>query len=412
MKHSIKDIFANHPVREKEEDLYKVKKVPYHKDDLKLLEKLAKASLYKHNDYSGSGGFHGGGAGFGGTGYPKDQRVMFKMSYSGSKAVHQKYLNTYMPQENKDYVTEKPELFGTPDEQYNENMDDMHFKCIISPENQEVDLQLLSREFIKRVEAMTGYKLYWKGCIHNDTEHRHAHLCINGKDANGKNVRFQKEMIRTTMRETLSYVTTQLVGERTDKEIEAARKGLINSKRWTELDQQLEAYGHKISFNNLSAELVSRLAFLSELNLAEKHEKYYTLKNDWQEVLVSTGRYNTFLEEWQKSNGNLKLYSGGNVRGICEGVVTFDKDEAWNDAVIINDGTKRIYVPVWQLQKENLVGKEIEISGGTRALSRQIKDRDIKVVLKEKLIDNERKRNRAKNVSKDKDVTEPTPDSL
>lgn len=378
MKHTLKDIFANHPIKDKHEDLTKVKKVPYQKDDMRLLEKLAKTKLHNHNDFSGSG-FHGGGY-FGGTDYPKDQRVMFKLSYNSSKAIHKKYLDTYMPQENKAHVLEKPELFGTPENEYMDNIDQMHFKCILSPENQEVDLQLLSKEFIKRIETLTGYKLYWRGCIHNDTEHRHAHLCINGKDKNGKNVRFQKEMIKTTMRETLSYVATLMVGERTDREIEAARHGLINSKRWTNLDEQLETYGDKISFNNLSAELASRLAFLSEIGLSEKHDRYYTLNADWKDVLVSTGRYNTFLEEWQIANGNLELYSGGNIKGVCEKVITFDKDEAWNDAVIINDGNKRIYVPVWQLTKENLTGKEIAISGGSRALSRQIKNSDIHVI--------------------------------
>lgn len=379
MQHSIKDIFTNHPVKEKHEDLTKVKKVPYQKDDMRLLEKLAKTSLHNHNDFSNAG-YYSGSTGFRGTDYPKDQRVMFKLSYSSSKQVHKKYLNTYMPQENKTQVLEKPELFGTPEDEYNSNMDQMHFKCILSPENQEVDLQLLSKEFIKRIETLTGYKLYWRGCIHNDTEHRHAHLCINGKDKDGKNVRFQKEMIKTTMRETLSYVATLMVGERSDKEIEAARKGLINSKRWTNLDESLETYGDRISFNNLSPELMNRLAFLSEIGLSEKKEDYYLLKEDWKDVLVSTGRYNTFLEEWQKADGKLELYSGGNISGICENVITFDKDEAWNDAVIINDGNKLVYIPVWQLTKENLVGKKVSISGGNRALSRQIKNSDIHVI--------------------------------
>lgn len=392
MKHSLKDIFTNHPVKDKHEDLFRVKKVPYQKDDMRLLEKLAKTSLHnsQRNDYQ-NGGYYGSG-GFAGTEHPKDQRVMFKMSYSSSKDVHKKYLNTYMPQENKAHVLEKPELFGTPEDEYNENMDGMHFKCIISPENQDVDLQLLSREFIKRMEVITGYKFYWRGCIHNDTEHRHAHLCINGKDADGKNVRFQKEMIKTTMRETLSYVTTLMIGERTEKEIEAARQGLINSKRWTKLDETLESYGDKISCNNLPAELMNRLAFLSEIGLSEKHNNYYTLNYDWKNVLVATGRYNTFLEEWQNSNGNLEIYSGGNISGFCEKVITFDKDESWNDAVIINDGERRVYIPVWQLQKEELTGKYIEISGGTRALSRQIKDRDIHVLEDKRKYDNHNKK--------------------
>lgn len=381
MKHSLKDIFINRPKKEMENDLYKVRKLPYHKDDMRLLEKMLKSSSGRKKTYvktsalSGTGGF--GGSSFENT---KNQRVMFKMSYSKNIKVHEKYLNTYMPQENKSHVTEKPILFGTPENEYMENMSDLHFKCIISPENQEVNLELLCNEFIKRMEVLTGYKLYWRGCIHNDTEHRHAHLCINGKDKNGKNIRFPKEMIKTTMRETLSYVTTLMVGERSDKEIEAARRNMNFSKRWTKLDESLESYGKKISLHNLPSELTSRLAFLSEIGLSQKYEKYYTLCDDWKDVLVSSGRYNTFLEQWQEAKGNLELYAGGKVSGICEKVITFDKDESWNDAVIIKDGDKRIYVPIWQLNKENLIGKKIEIAGGTRSLSRQIKSSDIHVI--------------------------------
>lgn len=381
MQRSIKDIFLNHPVEEKHEDLYKVKKIPYKKDDMYLLEKLMKEKLKNNNVHGSFSKYPKTASSYsGGWGNEKDQRVAFKMSYNNSRQIHKNFLNTYMPQENKINVIDKPILFGFSEDEYNEHLDDMHFKCMISPENQEVDLQLLSREFIKRIETLTGYKLYWRGCIHNDTGHRHAHLCINGKDASGKNVRFPKEMVKTTMRETLSYVTTLMVGERGEREIEAAKKGEISSKRWTKLDERIETYGEKISFNNLPPELMNRLAFLSELKLAEKHEKYFTLKHDWKDTLVTTGRYNTFLEEWQKSEGNLELYSGGFVKGICENVITFDKDEAWNDAVIIKNGNKRIYVPIWQLTKENLVGKEITINGGTRALSRQIRSSDIHIV--------------------------------
>lgn len=398
MRHSIKDIFESRQTRDGwEDDLYKVRKVPYKKDDLRILENLLETSARPKPTRVGSriGNLYSKG-GFGGSGFEngKDQRVMFKLSYNdsaGAMKVHQKYLRTYMPQENKDYVTEKPQLFGTDEREYEENMTGLHFKCIISPENQNVDLELLSREFIKRMEVLTGYKFYWRGAIHNDTEHHHAHLCINGKDKNGKDVFFPKEMIRTTMRETLSYVATLMVGERTEHEIEAARLNMVSARRWTKLDESLESYGEKISTRDLPTELSSRLAFLSEIGLSEKNSAYYKLRYDWKDVLVSTGRYNTFLDEWQKSNGSLELYSGGKISGICENVITFDKDEAWNDAVIVRDGDRRIYVPVWQLSKDNLIGKKVEISGGTRALSRQIRNSNIRV------IDEEKKR--GKNIS-------------
>lgn len=378
MRRTIKDIFFSRPAHDvRDDDLYKVKRIPYRKDDLRILEDMLKSSRKPvragRND---SGGFYGGRT-VGGLENGREQRVMFKASYSYSQKVHENYIRTYMPQENKAQVAEKPQLFGTPEDEYSANMDGMHFKCIISPENQEVNLELLSREFIRRIEALTGYQLYWRGCIHADTAHRHAHLCINGRDKDGKNVRFQKEMIRTTMRETLSYVATLMAGERTDREIAAARQNMIGAKRWTKLDETLEQYTGKISMRNLPVDIAGRLAFLSELGLSERHTGYYTLKSEWKDVLVASGRYNTFIEEWQKADGNLELYSGGTVAGICESVITFDKDEAWNDAVIVRDGKRRIYVPVWQLSKENLAGKQIEISGGSRALSRQIRSGDI-----------------------------------
>lgn len=384
MRHSIKDIFSSRPAKSFDEDLYRTKKVPYKKDDLRILENLLKAAAKPSR--GGQGGFSGGGrhSRFAPSDNGKMQRVMFKMSHSENLKVHQNYLQTYMPQENKDYVSEKPVLFGTDEKEYEENMSPLHFKCIISPENQNVNLEVLSKEFIRRVEALTGYKLYWRGCIHSDTEHRHAHLCINGKDKNGKKVYFQKELIRRTMRETLSYVATQMAGERTEQEIEAARKNMFSAKRWTKLDEKLEQYTGKISARNLNAEIQNRLSFLVEIGLAKRKSNFYELDENWKSVLLATGRYNTFLEEYQKSGGKLELYSGGSVKGICERVITFDRDEAWNDALVVNTGEKLVYVPVWQLSKGGLAGKNVEISGGTESLSRQVRSRDIHITEKKR----------------------------
>jgi hypothetical protein len=72
-----------------------------------------------------------------------NQRVMFKMSYSNSIRQHNKYIKYYMPQMQKDTVIDKPELFGTTDEEYKKNKVAGHFKFIVSPENQNVNLKVL-----------------------------------------------------------------------------------------------------------------------------------------------------------------------------------------------------------------------------------------------------------------------------
>lgn len=386
MLREIKDIFNQKPKGTKDEfdDLYKWKKVPYKKDDLYLLNKL----LHEKSNKKKSGYF-GGGKTLSSIN-KKDQRVTFKMSYNPFLNVHKDYLRTYMPQENKNEVTEKPKLFGTDFEEYEKNIVGKHFKCIISPENQNVNLELLCNEFIKHIETMTGFKLYWQGCIHNDTAHRHAHICINGKDKNGREVYFQPEMIRRTMRETLSYLTTKMVGERTDREILAEQKNLIKEKRWTSLDSQIEKYPTRIPIRSISPEIQNRLSFLYEVGLATKNEKYYSVKPECKDVLTATGRYNTFLSKYQNLNGNLELYSGGKIKGKVVDVINFDKDESWNDALVINQNGQNIYVPIWQLKKDNLMGATVEIDGGTRSLSRQIKDSSIKVIEKSQLYKNNR----------------------
>ena len=380
--HSIKDIFSDRPTKESyEEDLYKVRKVPYKKDDMWRLSKLLAAKPTRVGRDDG-GRFSGGGRGgalLSNSANQKDQRVMFKVSHSSSMQAHDKYLSTYMPQENKNEVLDKPRLFGTENSEYEAAKVPEHFKFIISPENQNVNLKVLASEFIRRTETMTGYKLLWQGAVHTDTAHRHAHICINGRDKNGKRVYFQPEMIRRTMRETLSYIATQMVGERTQQEILAAQKNLVVARRWTKLDEELEKYPGKISSRFLSPDMQNRLAFLSEMNLAVRKAGFYELKDDWKEVLVATGRYNTFFDEFQKSGGRLSLYAGGGISGTVENVISFDKDESWNDALVIRSGESLVYVPVWQLKKDDLLGKSVEIKDGIRSLSRQITDSSIRV---------------------------------
>lgn len=393
--HSIKDVFSSRPTKEHyEEDLYKVRKVPYKKDDMWRLSKLIAAKPTRVGRDAG-GRFSGGGRGgalFLNSVNQRDQRVMFKVSHSPSMQAHDKYLSTYMPQENKNEVLDKPRLFGTENSEYETAKVPEHFKFIISPENQNVNLKVLASEFIRHVETMTGYKLLWQGAVHTDTAHRHAHICINGRDMNGKRVYFQPEMIKRTMRETLSYIATQMVGERTEQEIISAQKNLVVARRWTKLDEELEKYPGKISPHLLSPDMQNRLAFLSEMNLAVRKAGFYELKDVWKEVLVATGRYNTFFDEYQKSGGKLELYSGGGISGTVENVISFDKDESWNDALVIRSGESLVYVPVWQLKKDDLLGKSVEIKDGTRSLSRQVTDSSIRVVGTPRSIRNSGKR--------------------
>jgi len=372
-----------------EENRIKFKKSVYVKDDLETLNRLMKNYNHIKKQRKKTSYSSGGGSKAKGCLYKipeQNQRVTFKMSYSNSLESHNKYIKYYMPQENKDYVEEKPELFGMSDEEYDKNKVGLNFKCIISPESQEIDLKILTESFIERLEKQTGYKLCWKACIHSDTEHRHSHVVINGKDQNGEEVFFNKETIEL-MRLMCSNAATQMIGERTKEQIKLTKKKIVEAKRWTELDDKIkvsaELNNGKIYIENLPMEFNSRLCELSKLKLAELDRKnnVWKVKSNFEEILRTAGRYNTYLEEYAKNPEEpLELYTGGGVKGKVEKIITFDKDEAWNDALIVRqaDG-KRVYVPVWQLHKENLQGKNITIrkSCNETKIARQVSDKNI-----------------------------------
>lgn len=382
-----KNIF-NHKRNKNEyskDDKFKFKKPVYVKDDLETLNRLLKKYSTSKKNYQKISYVGGGKKGSAYKISDKNQRVTFKMSYSKRLASHDNYIKYYMPQNNKDYVEEKPVLFGITDEEYEKNKVPLHFKCIISPESQDVNLETLVESYIKRVEEHTGYKLCWKGCIHNDTGHRHAHVVINGKDLNGEDVFFNKDSIQL-MRLMCSNAATQMIGERTKEQIEIAKRNYVKAKRWTELDEKIVTLlsENKVERKGLQPEIDNRLVFLSELKLTEldKENGSWKISNRYRDVLTSAGRYNTYLEEYVNNpEEELELYTGGFIKGKVEKVITFDKDEAWNDALIVRANDKKVYVPVWQLHKEDLQGKTVTISkkGDETKIARQISDKDILV---------------------------------
>lgn len=375
---NLKSIF-NQPPKSNPEDephLYDWKR-PFHgKDDAAYLNKLLKRKRYN----SSAERISSEKVRSNGSENSRKQRVLFKLSYGESSKKHLKYIQLYMPQVNKEGVEEKKEIFGTPMEDYMNNIVPRHFKLIISPESQKIDLKLLSEAFIRHLEKITGYDFYWLGTIHTDTEHHHAHLAINGKDKNGKKVRFPKDMIKNTMREFLSNIATNMIGDRTKEEIEESKKKLTQAKRWTTFDEQLKEMPEKIFINNLNFSLISRLQFLSSIKLANKDGMFYSLKPNFEEVLKATGRYNLYLEEYLKSDLPLRLFEGGSITGVVDKVVSFDKDESWNDAIIIRKDNERIYIPVFQLHKEHLEGKTVRIEHAAGGTNRNISNKDIKII--------------------------------
>lgn len=381
----LKSIFNHAPKNdpEKSNHLFDWKRVIHSKDDVRELNRLLKTSLKKKtvtlrpkNISSWSGKVKSNG-----NPDSRKQRVMFKMTYGNSLSMHKRYIKLYMPQIGKDGVIENPELFGCDFEEYEKHMSPLHFKCIISPESQKIDLKVLANSFIKKVEKLTGYELYWMGCIHSDTEHKHVHVAINGIDKNGKSVRFPKDFIKNTMREMLSQTATDMIGERTYEEIQAAKLKLTQAKRWTSYDEEIKSRNDRIWINRENQSIVNRLQFLESIKLAKHDGDFYSVDRNFEEVLKATGRYNTYLEEYLKPDPMpLHIFEGGSITGKIERVISFDKNESWNDAIIVRTKDKRVYIPVYQLHKDNLEGKTIRIEDAKGGLNRNVTDRAIRIL--------------------------------
>lgn len=380
----LKSLF-NHPKKEnpdKDPGLYEWKRPLFHKDDVSQLNRLLKKIGQTKNDRQhnredfGNQNHHVKSEG---SEFNRKQKVVSKLSIGYKLEGHKKFLEQYMRQLDKSEVLDKPELFGSDLEEYKANMVANHFKLIISPENQNVDIEILTRHFIEQLENLTGYVLYWEAAIHTNTEHKHVHIAINGRDKNRQQVRFTREMIKEKMRTILSDAVTNMVGERTYEEIKAEEAKLLLSPRWTKLDERLSQYKGKIYSRVLDVSLQQRLSYLCQINLAEKNGELFTLKPDWKEKLQIFGRYNTFMSEYLSHEGNITLYQGGQLNGIVEKTITFDKDESWNDAVIVKTSNGRVYVPVYNLQKENIEGKTVHIDMPYFDSMKKISDKEIRI---------------------------------
>ena len=357
------------------------------KDDMREARKLYKTLEYlltsSDKNYEKEKFRTGGGSGF----YTRQQNCVLKMRYGPELAKHMRFLEEYLTQEKKNEVIVKPKLFSENEvddefiENYKNNMDSKHFKFIISPENPEVDCKVLTKTLVKRLEKITGYKFFWLAAVHTNTNHPHAHLLINGIDKNGKEVDcFRGTMLKHTIREMARQICTELKGERTEQEIEAAKRKLPEANRYCVLDKEIEQYCFISSSNNdtdypvtvrsQNDVMYKRLCHLEKIGLAKREESeanIFNLEKNWSEKLHSAGRYSSYLtarNELLFTHGvDLKIF--GNDNEVASGIITklykMNYEESWDNAVVIEnrESKKAWFVPVYNEPNDKLLGAEV-----------------------------------------------------
>jgi len=290
------------------------------------------------------------------------QKCIAKMQYSNNGKAHLVQLEQYLVREGTGIDGEQASLYGTDSDEYRKNLSDRNFRIFLSPQSNKVDLTDLTKRFIIKLEAATGYKLLWQAANHYNTAHPHAHLLLNGTDKSGKLIEIPKDIVRTFMREYTRDICTSQLGRRSKKELEIEREKELRAPRYTRLDGRIkELCGgtFKINLSNVTGEeqkrILTRIDSLSKMKLCSYKEGGYKLSPRWEEDLRSNGRYNTFLKArslLQYSNpASLKIFSGSQkqITGKVTKVYRTDGDASDNHAVILEgvDG-KAYFIPLFK----------------------------------------------------------------
>lgn len=305
----------------------------------------------------------------------KRQEVFVNTSYRIGKDLHTKNLQ-YIQKEGKGREGENPQVYGSTSlEEYQKNLNEKSWRIILAPGTNKVNLEVFTKEFIKRLERFTNYKFEWLAANHYDTTHHHTHVIIQGKDMDGKDIKFAKGTVRKIMRETARDLCTSLVGYQTNDDIAERKREQIKSNRFTGLDITLEKYIKdgiltKDYMKNKDQDfLTNRLDYLKELGLIEYSKKNQSFKfnENWKDELKILGKYNTFYEGFNYANCEPEKYNLHEMKQNekIEGTVLkkFIRQKDSNNFAIVlkkNDGTVS-YVPINFYPKDIKTGDEITI---------------------------------------------------
>jgi hypothetical protein len=259
------------------------------------LNRLIRQIAGRSKGGSGSGGFAGRGA----AGDSRRNCVV-KTRYSDSMAAHLHQINKYLTREGTDREGGAAELYGTDIAEYKANMTDRNFRVFLSPQNGNTDLTALTKSFVKRLELDTGYKIYWEAANHYNTDHPHSHLIINGKDRDGREVKFSKDLVKTFMRENARDICTAMTGSRSMNELAMEREAALTANRKIPFDREIKERMNGTLCVNLDgikdrSAYVKRLDHLKKIGLAEFAEGRYKLNHKWEETLAQAGRCGCFL---------------------------------------------------------------------------------------------------------------------
>ncbi|MGD0461907.1 MAG: DUF3363 domain-containing protein [Tepidisphaeraceae bacterium] len=264
---------------------------------------------------------------------PRAQRATVKMlsrfhsSRSGSGLARH---TGYLARDSASRDGERGTFFGAQEERLDGRSvtrewegDRHHFRLILSPEKgyDIADMRAYVRDVMQRVERDVGTKLDWIAIEHHNTDNPHAHILFRGKDEQGQDLILRREYIGYGIRQRASEAATDLLGERTVREMEQAREKEVQAERFTSLDRTIERNMDEKHVIDVSPDVqigwrrsdrplvIGRLQWLEKMDLAEKvRGTKWQLEPDFKQQLMDLGAHHDIIKQLYGSLGNQSMY--------------------------------------------------------------------------------------------------------
>jgi type IV secretory pathway VirD2 relaxase len=275
-----------------------------------------------------------------------------------------------------------------------------HFRLIVSPERggDIPDMTSYIREVMRRVERDLDTKLQWIAVNHHNTDNPHAHVLLRGKEADGADLVIPRQYISYGIRDRASDVATELLGERSAQEVQAAKSKEVEAERFTSLDRMIERHlengkidvspSKHIGYGADDRRLVvGRLQFLEQMDLAHKGRgTIWQVEGDFKQALRELGDRNDIIKQLYSHLGSEagrveRMIAGGEPSPPVAGIVIAkaSTDELGEDRfVVIRDGMGRAHygrVRESDAYRDLDIGSIAELGAGTqrrRAVTEQI----------------------------------------